>query len=120
MIFINNVAVLGIENCLLEPIERILTCQTINNMEDDQVRSHLTAERERLSKDIEKVQTGLDVLSLSEPMEPSWADPPVHETDHRPSEDVTKVNGNATGRKPEPVTTVPVPKPQREYLHVRL
>jgi hypothetical protein len=95
-------------------------------MEDDQVQriaaepAHLTTERERLSKDIEKLQTGLDVLSLSEPMEPSWADTPVLETDHRPSEDVTKVNGNVTGKKPEPGTTVPVPKPESEYLYVGL
>ncbi|KAJ0423726.1 P-loop containing nucleoside triphosphate hydrolase protein [Aspergillus carlsbadensis] len=118
MIFVNNVAVLGIENCLLEPLERILTCQTINNLEGDQVQRiaeepvHLSAERDRLSKDIEKLQAGLDVLNFSEPMEPSWANTTVFETDHRPSEDVTKVNGNATGKKPEPGTTVPVPKPQ--------
>jgi hypothetical protein len=86
MIFINNVAVLGIENCLLEPLKQNLTCQTINNMEDDQVQriaaepAHLTGERQRLSKDIEKLQAGLQVLSLSKPMEPSWANAPALET----------------------------------------
>ncbi|KAL2852691.1 P-loop containing nucleoside triphosphate hydrolase protein [Aspergillus pseudodeflectus] len=113
MIFINNVAVLGIENCLLEPLKQILTCQTINNMEDDQVQciaaepAHLTGERQRLSKDIEKLQAGLQVLSLSKPMEPSWANAPALETNQCPSRNATKML-----EKPERVTTVPASKSQ--------
>jgi ethanolamine utilization cobalamin adenosyltransferase len=86
MIFINNIVVFGIENRLLEPLERILTCQTINNMEDDQIQriaaepDHLAGEREGLSKGIEKLQKGLQALSLSKPMEPSWANASIFET----------------------------------------
>ncbi|CEL07553.1 hypothetical protein ASPCAL10710 [Aspergillus calidoustus] len=117
MIFINNVAVVGIENCLLEPLKQILTCQTINNMEDDQVQriaaepAHLTGERQRLSQDIGKLQAGLQVLSLSKPMEPSWANAPALETNQCPSRNATKML-----EKPERVTTVAASKSQVEYL----
>ncbi|KAL3496847.1 hypothetical protein BJX62DRAFT_248971 [Aspergillus germanicus] len=122
MIFINNIVVLGIENCILEPLERIPTCQTINNMEDDQIQrietepDHLAGEREDLSKGIEKLQAGLRVLSLSKPMEPSWANVPVFETSQRPSENATKVAEDTTGKKLECRTTMPASKPQGEYL----
>ncbi|KAJ5159563.1 uncharacterized protein N7482_006567 [Penicillium canariense] len=67
--FIDNVATLGIENCLLCPLSGILTSQTINNMEDKQVKdlageaSFITEERDRLIREQEKLQNSLIVLN---------------------------------------------------------
>ena len=69
--FVDNVATLGIENCLLDPIQRILTSQVINNMHDDQVRelasepSFTSDERDRLASEVEKLQAGLRTLKTS-------------------------------------------------------
>ncbi|KAL3466260.1 hypothetical protein BJX64DRAFT_274749 [Aspergillus heterothallicus] len=104
-IFINNVAILGIENCLLEPLERTLRYQVINDIDDDQIQriaaepSHVTEERERLTKDIATLQTGLQVLSVSEPVEPSWASPPVLETEQGTSQDAKKGLGGSAENK---------------------
>ncbi|KAJ5881784.1 uncharacterized protein N7529_000456 [Penicillium soppii] len=67
--FIDNVATLGIENCLLDPLSSILTSQTINNLEDKQVQdlaaepSSILDERERLIRELEKLQAGSRTLS---------------------------------------------------------
>ncbi|KAJ5940356.1 hypothetical protein N7516_000524 [Penicillium verrucosum] len=67
--FIDNVATLGIENCLLGPLSSILTSQTVNNMEDKQVQdiatesSSVVDERERLTRELEKLQAGSRTLS---------------------------------------------------------
>ncbi|CAI7649160.1 unnamed protein product [Penicillium crustosum] len=67
--FIDNVATLGIENCLLGPLGSILTSQTVNNMEDKQVQeiaaepSYIVDERDRLTRELEKLQAGSRTLS---------------------------------------------------------
>ncbi|KAJ5515924.1 hypothetical protein N7527_007484 [Penicillium freii] len=67
--FIDNVATLGIENCLLGPLSSILTSQTVNNMEDKQVQeiaaepSSVVDERDRLTRELEKLQAGSRTLS---------------------------------------------------------
>ncbi|KAJ5899484.1 hypothetical protein N7495_004228 [Penicillium taxi] len=67
--FVDNVATLGIENCLLGPLGSILTSQTINNMEDKQVQdlaaepSFIADERAHLTWELEKLQAGSRTLS---------------------------------------------------------
>ncbi|CRL28200.1 Interferon-induced Mx protein [Penicillium camemberti] len=67
--FIDNVATLGIENCLLGPLSSILTSQTVNNMEDKQVQdiaaepSYIVDERDRLTRELAKLQAGSRTLS---------------------------------------------------------
>ncbi|RLL94583.1 hypothetical protein CFD26_102665 [Aspergillus turcosus] len=68
VIFMNNVANLAIENCLLGPLESIFTSATVVNMDDEQIEdlaSEPTAvreQRERLNYQLEKLQTGLSTL----------------------------------------------------------
>ncbi|KAH8423399.1 uncharacterized protein LDX57_001158 [Aspergillus melleus] len=63
--FVDNVATLAIENCLLRPLDQMLTSQTINNMKDEEVQqlaaepSYILEERERLSGELAKLQAGL-------------------------------------------------------------
>ncbi|KAL2835265.1 P-loop containing nucleoside triphosphate hydrolase protein [Aspergillus cavernicola] len=72
--FVDNVAILGIENCLLYPLQRIFTSQVVNNMGDSQIQdfaaepSYVTEERKRLSQELEKLQAGLRTLNLFKPM----------------------------------------------------
>ncbi|KAA8647165.1 uncharacterized protein ATNIH1004_005853 [Aspergillus tanneri] len=63
--FVDNVATLAIENCLLGPLGSMFTSQTINNMEDKQVQelarepAFICDERDRLNNELEKLQAGL-------------------------------------------------------------
>jgi hypothetical protein len=72
--FVDNVAILGIENCLLYPLQRIFTSQVVNDMEVSQIQSlaaepsYVTEERKRLSQELEKLQAGLRTLNLFKPM----------------------------------------------------
>ncbi|KAL4982611.1 P-loop containing nucleoside triphosphate hydrolase protein [Aspergillus falconensis] len=72
--FVDNVAILGIENCLLYPLQSIFTSQVVNNMGDSQIQnlaaesSYVTEERQRLSQELEKLQAGLRTLNLFKPM----------------------------------------------------
>ncbi|KAL4972256.1 P-loop containing nucleoside triphosphate hydrolase protein [Aspergillus desertorum] len=72
--FVDNVAILGIENCLLYPLQRIFTSQVVNNMEDSQIQilaaepSYVSDERKRLVQELEKLQAGLRTLNLFKPM----------------------------------------------------
>ncbi|KAL4994064.1 P-loop containing nucleoside triphosphate hydrolase protein [Aspergillus recurvatus] len=72
--FVDNVAVLGIENCLLYPLQHIFTGQVVNNMGDSQIQnlaaepSYVTEERKRLSQELEKLEAGLRTLNLFKPM----------------------------------------------------
>ncbi|RAK86367.1 dynamin family protein [Aspergillus costaricaensis CBS 115574] len=85
--FVDNVATLGIENCLLEPLQRILTSQVINNMHDDQVRelasepSFTSDERDRLAS------------------EPSLSGPPSIEKLEKPRIDFQDICPPVTGAK---------------------
>ncbi|KAL6229209.1 hypothetical protein BDW75DRAFT_110131 [Aspergillus navahoensis] len=72
--FVDNVAILGIENCLLYPLQSIFTSQVVNNMGDAQIQnlaaepSYVTEERKRLGQELEKLQAGLRTLNLFKPM----------------------------------------------------
>ncbi|KAJ5604877.1 hypothetical protein N7510_010031 [Penicillium lagena] len=75
--FVDNVATLGIENCLLEPLKGIFTSQTVNNMDDKQVQdlaaepSYIMEERIRSTVQLEKLKAGLRVLNqFNVPMTP--------------------------------------------------
>ncbi|KAJ5372540.1 hypothetical protein N7517_004546, partial [Penicillium concentricum] len=70
LIFMDNVATLGIENCLLSPLGGVLTTQTITNMEDKQieelfagVNDGVKKSREVLTHELENLQYGVRALS---------------------------------------------------------
>lgn len=69
MIFIDNVAILAIENCLLRPLEHIFSNQVINKMDDEEIErlagesQEVKEERERLSRELKKLEAGMRTLS---------------------------------------------------------
>lgn len=81
--FVDNVATLGIENCLLDPLERIFTSQVVNYMEDSQVRqiatepSYISEERDRLKRELGNLQSGLRTLNFFKNQRSSLGSPPV-------------------------------------------
>ncbi|KAF4163914.1 hypothetical protein CNMCM6936_000138 [Aspergillus lentulus] len=81
--FVDNVATLGIENCLLDPLQRIFTSQVVNNMDDDQIRElameppYIHEERQRLGRELDKLQAGLRALSVFNTQKPSLGNPPL-------------------------------------------
>ncbi|OJK01635.1 hypothetical protein ASPACDRAFT_51424 [Aspergillus aculeatus ATCC 16872] len=83
MTFVDNVAILGIENCLLAPLETIFTAQTINNLSDERIQdlasepSSVEQERKRLSEDLRKLQEGLSTLRLFSTQMPTLSKPMV-------------------------------------------
>ncbi|KAF7180986.1 hypothetical protein CNMCM7691_000115 [Aspergillus felis] len=81
--FVDNVATLGIENCLLDPLQRIFTSQVVNNMDDDQIRElsmeqpYIHEERQRLGRELDKLQAGLRALSVFNTQKPSLGNLPL-------------------------------------------
>ncbi|PWY94608.1 hypothetical protein BO94DRAFT_553517 [Aspergillus sclerotioniger CBS 115572] len=75
--FMNNVVTLGIENCLLGPLEKIFTSQSINEMSDEQIQDLATEptfvreERELLSEELTKLQTSLRLFNRFNTILPS-------------------------------------------------
>ncbi|KAL4779788.1 P-loop containing nucleoside triphosphate hydrolase protein [Aspergillus varians] len=75
--FVDNVATLGIENCLLDPLQRIFTSQVVNKMEDCRIQSlaaepaYINQERVRLSGELEKLQAGVRTFIVFRPMMPA-------------------------------------------------
>ncbi|KAK1149052.1 hypothetical protein N8T08_007729 [Aspergillus melleus] len=75
--FVDNVATLAIENCLLGPLASIFTSLTINNMEDEQIQElaaepfFVREERERLNGELEKLQAGLRTFTSFHVYKPS-------------------------------------------------
>lgn len=76
-----NVAILGIENCLLYPLQSIFTSETVNNMDDSKIRelasepSFIQEERGRLAQELEKLETGLQTLKIFDSKMPSPRSP---------------------------------------------
>ncbi|PWY62088.1 dynamin family protein [Aspergillus eucalypticola CBS 122712] len=103
--FVDNVATLGIENCLLDPLQRILTSQVINNMHDDQVRelasepSFTSDERDRLATEVEKLQSGLRTLKTFNIRKPSLSGPPSIEKLVKPRIGIQDIRPPVTGAK---------------------
>lgn len=68
MIFIDNVAILAIENCLLRPLEHIFSNQVINDMEDKEIEKlagesqEVQEERDQLSGELKKLEAGMRTL----------------------------------------------------------
>ncbi|OOQ90479.1 Dynamin family protein [Penicillium brasilianum] len=77
VIFIDNVAILAIENCLLRPLEHIFSNQVINNMDDEEIEKlagesqEVKEERERLSRELKKLEAGMRTLSTFNADRPS-------------------------------------------------
>lgn len=69
MTFVDNVAILAIENCLLCPLEHIFTGKTVLEMNDEQIRqiagepSNIQKDRERLNEELEKLRKGRQTLN---------------------------------------------------------
>ncbi|KAJ5165387.1 Dynamin [Penicillium coprophilum] len=67
--FVDNVAILAIENCLLCPLEHIFTGKTVLSMDDQQVQeiaaepSNIQKDRERLNEELEKLRKGNQTLN---------------------------------------------------------
>ncbi|EAW08522.1 uncharacterized protein ACLA_032580 [Aspergillus clavatus NRRL 1] len=80
MMFINNISILSIENCLLEPAKSIFTCLTVNSMDDQQIQdlameSDLVClERRRLIDYRDKLRAGLSTLLSNNFFEPHRKD----------------------------------------------
>ncbi|KAL2831878.1 P-loop containing nucleoside triphosphate hydrolase protein [Aspergillus pseudoustus] len=76
--FVDNVATLGIENCLLGPLQRIFSSQVVNDMDDAQIREiaaepvYVTEERNRLAQELEKLQVGLKTINIFRPIVPPF------------------------------------------------
>ncbi|PLB39122.1 putative dynamin GTPase [Aspergillus candidus] len=81
--FVDNIATLAVENCLLVPLERIFTNQTVNMMDENQLED-LAAEppfvredRCRLTDELGKLQAGLQTFSVLGTEPRSMSRPPA-------------------------------------------
>ncbi|KAL3467097.1 P-loop containing nucleoside triphosphate hydrolase protein [Aspergillus heterothallicus] len=76
--FVDNVATLGIENCLLGPLQQIFSSQVVNDMDDAQIRElaaeplYVMEERNRLAQELEKLQVGLRTFNIFRPIVPPF------------------------------------------------
>ncbi|KAI9925789.1 hypothetical protein MW887_005595 [Aspergillus wentii] len=67
--FIENIAILGIENCLLHPLESVFTGLTVNDMDDAAIQylasehKFVQADRELLRSELDKLQACLRICS---------------------------------------------------------
>ncbi|QQK43428.1 Dynamin [Penicillium digitatum] len=67
--FVDNVAILAIENCLLCPLEHIFTGKTVLGMDDQQIQeiaaepSNIQKDRERLNEELKKLRKGRQTLN---------------------------------------------------------
>lgn len=83
MTFIDNVAMLAIENCLLRPLEHIFTSRLVNELSDERI-GHLAAEetggtetRERLNRELGKLHKAKRELKALNKDSSSPPPPPV-------------------------------------------
>ena len=67
--FVDNVAILAVENCLLCPLEDIFTGKTVLGLDDEQVRQiageplNIQKDRERLNGELDKLRKGRQTLN---------------------------------------------------------
>ncbi|CAI7566369.1 unnamed protein product [Penicillium palitans] len=67
--FVDNVAILAIENCLLCPLEHIFTGKTVLDMDDQQIQEiaaeppNIQKDRERLNEELGKLRKGIQTLN---------------------------------------------------------
>ncbi|KAJ6110296.1 Dynamin GTPase [Penicillium sp. IBT 16267x] len=81
--FVDNVAILAIENCLLRPLENIFTGQAVLDLDDNKIRK-IAAEppttqkdRERLTEELEKLRKGRQALNAFRADGSSLRAPPI-------------------------------------------
>lgn len=83
MTFIDNVAILAIENCLLRPLEHIFTGQTVLDLDDNKIckiaaePSTTQRDRERLNEELEKLRKGRQALNAFSADGSSLRAPPI-------------------------------------------
>ncbi|KAJ5992682.1 Dynamin GTPase [Penicillium sp. IBT 35674x] len=81
--FVDNIAILAIENCLLRPLESIFTGQTVLDLDDNEIRkiaaepSTTQRDRERLNKELEKLRKGRQALNAFSADGSSLRAPPI-------------------------------------------
>ncbi|RAL12548.1 putative dynamin GTPase [Aspergillus homomorphus CBS 101889] len=75
--FVDNVATLGIENCLLAPLEEIFTTQTISEMSDKEV-TEIACEPESYQEDHKRISHELDKLKAGLNAIKSWSRNPAN------------------------------------------
>lgn len=104
--FVDNVTTLGIENCLLDPLQRIFTSQVVNYMEDSQVRqiatepSYISEERDHLNWELENLQAGLRTFNFFKSQRSSLGSPPVFGMLRSSSQNKSNINRNLPAVKP--------------------
>lgn len=83
MTFVDNIAILAIENCLLRPLESIFTGQTVLDLDDNTIRK-IAAElpttqrdRMRLTRELEKLRKGRQTLNAFSADGSSLRAPPI-------------------------------------------
>lgn len=83
MNFVDNVAILAIENCLLRPLEHIFTGQTVVGMDEDQIReiatepANIQKDRKGLNGELKKLLAGRQTLSAFSTDGSSLLAPPI-------------------------------------------
>lgn len=83
MTFVDNVAILAIENCLLRPLEHIFTGQTVLGIHEDQIREIATEpasiqkDRKRLNEELKKLRAGRQTLNAFSSDGSSLRAPPI-------------------------------------------
>ncbi|KAL4908490.1 P-loop containing nucleoside triphosphate hydrolase protein [Aspergillus multicolor] len=114
--FVDNVATLAIENCLLEPLQHIFTSQTINGMDESQIHelaaepSFVNKERMRLSKELDKLRAGMRTFNVFRPPQPPLGSLPSSNSAAKVSKNTSsKPNSESSssvsslGKKPVPI-----------------
>ncbi|KAF3384322.1 Interferon-induced GTP-binding protein Mx2 [Penicillium rolfsii] len=81
--FVENVAILAIENCLLFPLEHVFSSQIVVDMDDERIEkvatepSETQKERTRLNEELEKLRRGRQTLDAYKTEEISLPKPPI-------------------------------------------
>ncbi|KAE8143529.1 P-loop containing nucleoside triphosphate hydrolase protein [Aspergillus pseudotamarii] len=116
--FVDNVATLAIENCLLSPVEHIFTSQTVNNMDDQQIRelaaesSHVQQDRQRLDQELKRLQAGLDTFNIFSTESSALQRPPIFGKSASKQPSVFEnLNSIALRKKSEPQSKRRYPRP---------
>ncbi|KAF9887647.1 hypothetical protein FE257_009740 [Aspergillus nanangensis] len=81
--FMENIAVLAIENCLLEPLKDIFSSHAINGMNEERIRElaaeqpHIQNDRDNLRVELQQLKAGLNVFSVYNSEGSSPPPPPI-------------------------------------------
>lgn len=67
--FVDNIATLAIENCLIRPLGSVFNSQRLSSLSDEQIHNlasespEIQLERKTLEQELEKLQAGLQALN---------------------------------------------------------